>query len=259
MNIFRNSKKLVIKIGSSLLTNDKGNVNKTILKNVVNDISFLINQGKDVVVVSSGAIALGRGKLSLNRELTLHESQAAAARGQIELMTAWKNEFKKHKLQVAQILLSPSDAENKKSSNNAISTINNLIKFECIPVINENDTTSTDEIKFGDNDILAARIAKLVKADYLILLSNVDGLYKEPPKNKKHDVLISEVKSITNSIRDMAGTASKLGKGGMISKIKAAEICMKSKCSVIITSGLKKDPIKSLARKTTKSTRFISK
>ena len=105
MNIFRNSKKLVIKIGSSLLTNDKGNVNKTILKNVVNDISFLIKQGKDVVVVSSGAIALGRGKLSLNRELTLHESQAAAARGQIELMTAWKNEFKKHKLQVAQILL----------------------------------------------------------------------------------------------------------------------------------------------------------
>ena len=182
-----------------------------------------------------------------------------AARGQIELMTAWKNEFKKHKLQVAQILLSPSDAENKKSSKNAIATIENLISFKCIPIINENDTTSTDEIKFGDNDILASKISKLIKADHLILLSNVDGLYKEPPKNKKNDVLVSEIKSITKPVKEMAGTASKLGKGGMISKIKAAEICMKSKCSVIITSGLKKDPIRSLARKTTKSTRFISK
>jgi glutamate 5-kinase len=133
------------------------------------------------------------------------------------------------------------------------------MNFKCIPIINENDTTSTDEIKFGDNDILASKISKLIKADHLIILSNVDGLYKEPPRNKKNGVLISEIKSITKSVRGMAGTASKLGKGGMISKIKAAEICMKSKCSLIITSGLKKDPIKSLARKTTKSTRFISK
>ena len=127
------------------------------------------------------------------------------------------------------------------------------------PNINENDTTSTDEIKFGDNDILAAKISKLVSADHLILLSNIDGLYSEPPKNQKNDILITEVKSITKKIESMAGTASKLGKGGMVSKIKAAEICMKSKCSVIITSGLKKDPIKSLTRTTTKATRFIAK
>jgi len=258
-NTFKASKRLVVKIGSSLLTNSKGGVNKSVLKNVVSDIVWLINKNKEVIVVSSGAIALGREKLHLRQELTLNESQAAAARGQIELMTAWKNEFKKYKLQVAQILLSPSDAENKKSSRNAIATIENLISFNCIPIINENDTTSTDEIKFGDNDILASKISKLIKADHLILLSNVDGLYKEPPKNKKNDVLVTEIKSITKSIREMAGTASKLGKGGMISKIKAAEICMKSKCSVIITSGLKKDPIKSLSRKTTKSTRFLSK
>lgn len=258
-NSFNISKRLVVKIGSSLLTNKKGGVNKSVLKNVVSDIVWLLNKNKEVIVVSSGAIALGRGQLNLKNDLTLNESQAVAARGQIELMTAWKNEFKKHKLQVAQILLSPSDAENKKSSKNAIATIENLISFKCIPIINENDTTSTDEIKFGDNDILASKISKLIQADHLILLSNVDGLYKEPPKNKKNDVLVSEIKSITKSVRDMAGTASKLGKGGMISKIKAAEICMKSKCSVIITSGLKKDPIKSLARKTTKSTRFISK
>ena len=128
-----------------------------------------------------------------------------------------------------------------------------------MPIINENDTTSTDEIKFGDNDILAAQIAKLVQADHLILLSNVDGLYKEPPKNNKNDDLVLEVRSINKKIKDMAGAASKLGKGGMISKIKAAEICMKFKCSVIITSGLKESPIKSLSNKKTKSTKFIIK
>ena len=258
-NTFKNSKKLVIKIGSSLLTNSTGGINKSTLKNVVQDIVWLLKKNKEVVVVSSGAIALGRGKLKLKDELTLNESQAVAARGQIELMIAWKNEFKKHKLEVAQILLSPSDAENKKSSKNAIATIKNLINLKCVPIINENDTTSSDEIKFGDNDILASKIAKLIKADHLILLSNVNGLYKEPPKENKSDDLVLEVTSITKKIRDMAGNASKLGKGGMVSKIKAAEICMNSKCSVIITSGLKKDPIKSLARQTTKSTRFISK
>ena len=258
INTFNFSQRLVIKIGSSLLTNIKGGVNKSILKNVVADIVWLINKNKEVVVVSSGAIALGRGKLNLKDELTLNQSQAVAARGQIELMTAWKNEFKKHKLQVAQILLSPSDAENKKSSRNAIATIENLIQFKCVPIINENDTTSTDEIKFGDNDILASQIAKLIKADHLILLSNVDGLYKEPPKNQKNDELVSEVKFISKDIKFMAGAASKQGKGGMISKIKAAEICMKSKCSVIITSGLKNDPIKSLSKIKTKSTRFAA-
>ena len=255
----KKSKKIVIKLGSSLLTNKNGGVNKSVLKNVVKDIIWLLNSKKEVIVVSSGAISLGRGKLDLKHDLTLNESQAVAARGQIELMTAWKNEFKKYKKQVAQILLSPSDIKNKKSSKNAMATLENLLNFNCIPVINENDTTSTDEIKFGDNDILAAQIAKLIKADHLILLSNVDGLYKDPPKNDKTDDLVKEVRSITNKVKDMAGTASKLGKGGMISKIKAAEICMKAKCSVIITSGLKENPIKSLNNKKTKSTKFMAK
>ena len=254
----KNSKKVVIKLGSSLVTNSKGGVNKSVLKNVVEDIVWLLNLQKEVIVVSSGAISLGRGRLNINHGLTLNESQAVAASGQIELMTAWKNEFKKYKKHVAQILLSPSDIKNKKSSKNAMATLENLWNFNCVPIINENDTTSTDEIKFGDNDILAAQIATLIKADHLILLSNVDGLYKEPPKNNKNDDLVIEVKSITQKIKDMAGTASKLGKGGMISKIKAAEICMKSKCSVIITSGLKENPIKSLINKKTKSTKFIA-
>ena len=252
-------KKIVVKLGSSLLTNKRGGVNKAVLKNVVKDIVWLLNTKKEVIIVSSGAISLGRGKLNLRRDLTLNESQAVAARGQIELMTAWKNEFKKYKKQVAQILLSPSDIKNKKSSKKAMCTLENLLNCSCVPIINENDTTSTDEIKFGDNDILAARIAVLINAHHLVLLSNVDGLYKEPPKNNKNDDLVLEVKSITKKIKDMAGTASKLGKGGMISKIKAAEICMKSKCSVIITSGLKDNPIKSLNNKKTKSTKFIAK
>ena len=259
INTFKASKKIVIKIGSSLLTNIDGTVNKLVLSNVVMDIVWLIKKKKDLVIVSSGAIALGRKKLDLEDNLSLNESQAVAARGQIELMTAWKKEFAKHQKEVAQILLSPSDTENKKSSKNAVATIDHLINFKCIPIINENDTTSSDEIKFGDNDILASRIAKMIGADHLILLSNVDGLYKKPPNQNKDNNLVREVKSITNKIRSMAGEASKLGKGGMISKIKAAEICMQSNCSVIITSGLKNDPIKSLTRKNTKSTRFIAK
>tara|TARA_B100000780_G_C21108853_1_gene447944 strand:- start:1436 stop:2224 length:789 start_codon:yes stop_codon:yes gene_type:complete len=259
INSFIKSQRVVVKIGSSLLTNPKGGVNKSVLKNVVADIVWLINKNKDVIVVSSGAIALGRDKLKLGLGLTLNEAQAAAARGQIELMTAWQAEFKKHKLQIAQILLSPRDAEQKKSSENAVATIENLLKFKCVPIINENDTTSTDEIKFGDNDILAAKISQIINADHLILLSNVDGLYSQPPRNEKNDILITEVKSISKKIKSMAGKASKLGKGGMVSKIRAAEICMASKCAVIITSGLKKDPIKSLTRSTTKATRFASK
>ena len=179
--------KIVIKIGSSLLTNTKGGVNKTMLKNLVADINWLLDKRKNIIVVSSGAISLGKGKLNIKNDLTLNQSQAVAARGQIELMTAWKNEFKKYKKQVAQILLTPADIKNKKSSKNAIATIENLMEFKCIPIINENDTTATDEIKFGDNDILTAQIATLIGADHLILLSNVDGLYKEPPKNKKNE------------------------------------------------------------------------
>jgi glutamate 5-kinase len=252
-----NSQKIVIKIGSSLLTNSKGGLNRRLLKNLVADINWLLKKRKNVIIVSSGAISLGKGKLNIKNELTLNQSQAVAARGQIELMTAWKNEFKKHKKQVAQILLSPTDIKNKKSSQNAIVTIENLLSYKCVPIINENDTTSTDEIRFGDNDILAAQIATLIEADCLILLSNVDGLYKQPPKNNTNDDLVLEVRSITKKIKEMAGAASKLGKGGMISKIKAAEICMKSKCPVIITSGLKDNPIKSLNNKKTKSTKFI--
>ena len=257
-NTLKISQKFVIKIGSSLITKTSGDVNKVILKNVVKDIVWLINKKKDVVVVSSGAISLGKGQLNLGDNLTLSESQAAAARGQIELMSAWKNEFKKYNIEVAQLLLSPLDIQNKNSSKNAIATIKNLIKFNCVPVINENDSTSNEEIKFGDNDILAAKISRMIQADNLILLSNVDGLLKDPLKINQSSNLIKEVDKITNSIKNLAGDASKYGKGGMISKIKAAQICIKSKCSVIITSGIKNEPIRSLIKNDTKSTIFLA-
>tara|TARA_X000000950_G_C13715808_1_gene578100 strand:- start:62 stop:913 length:852 start_codon:yes stop_codon:yes gene_type:complete len=253
------SQKIIIKVGSSLLTNTNGGVRKSILSNIVKDIAWLVKNKKQIIIVSSGAIAIGRGKLSISKNLSLNESQAVAARGQIELMTSWQNEFKKHKIHVAQILLSPQDTLNRKSSKNAQNTINTLWDLNCVPIINENDTTSTDEIKFGDNDILAAKIAKLIKAESLILLSNVDGLYESSPKDKLESNLIKDVKVISKKIKDMAGVASKHGKGGMISKIEAAEICTKSKCSVIITSGLKDAPIKNLMNKNNKSTYFHPK
>ena len=153
-------------------------------------------------------------------------------------------------------MLFRSDTQNKKSSANAIATLDNLLRLGCIPIINENDTTATEEIKFGDNDILAARISKLINADCLVLLSNVDGLYTSPPSKKEQSILVKNVSSINKKIMDMAGEASKHGKGGMISKIKAAEICIKEKCSVIITSGLKENPITSLSRLSSKATRF---
>ena len=179
--------------------------------------------------------------------------------GQIQLSQQWQKAFAKLKIQSSQILITAEDLNERRKYLNIRNTIFSLMDLNVVPIINENDTTSTEEIKFGDNDILAAQIATLIKADHLILLSNVDGLYKEPPKNNKNDDLVLEVKTITQKIKDMAGAASKLGKGGMISKIKAAEICIKSKCSVIITSGLKDNPIKSLNNKKTKSTKFIAK
>ena len=255
-NSFKKAEKIVVKIGSSLIINKSGGVKKQVLKNISEDIDQLLKKKKEVIVVSSGAIALGKKKLGLADNISLNQSRAAAARGQIELISSWKNEFKKLNRQVAQILLSPSDTQNKKSSSNAIATLNNLLKLGCIPIINENDTTATEEIKFGDNDILAARISKLINADCLILLSNVDGLYTNPPSKKEKAVLVENVLKINKRIIDMAGEASRHGKGGMISKIKAAEICLKEKCSVIITSGSKKNPIISLSKLSTKATRF---
>ena len=237
----------------------KGKFKKKWVTSLIKDIKKY-GKNKDFVIVSSGAIALGQKYLKIKKKkIKLEMSQAIAAIGQIHLAGEFQKLFDKHKIKTGQILISPDDTEQRRRALNVRRTFDNLFKLKAVPIVNENDTTSTDEIKFGDNDILAAQIATLIKADHLILLSNVDGLYKEPPINNKEGILISEVKSITNDIHAMAGTASKLGKGGMISKIKAAEICMKSNCSVIITSGQKQNPIVSLSRISTKATRFSAR
>lgn len=250
----------VIKIGSSLVTKSGSGLNVKNIRSWAAQIDEIISNNINVIIVSSGAIAEGMNRLGLvKRPSSSSQLQALAAIGQMGLVKAYEVAFKKFNILTAQMLLTHEDLGSRKRYLNARNTLSNLIKYRTIPIINENDTISTDEIKFGDNDILAAKIAKLIKAESLILLSNVDGLYESSPKDKLESNLIKDVKVISKKIKDMAGVASKHGKGGMISKIEAAEICTKSKCSVIITSGLKDTPIKNLMNKNNKSTYFHPK
>jgi len=252
--------RIVIKVGSAVLANSNGKVNQDVLGAISEDIAWLLKKGKEVLVVSSGAIALGRKNINLPANLSLPESQAMAAHGQIELMSAWKKHLNKYSIVIGQILLTPRDTELKISSNNAKQTIEKLLEVGCLPVINENDSTATDEIKFGDNDLLAAKVAKLVKADLLIILSSVSGLYasEEAVKTQKSEALVKEVTKISSQIKKMAGQASNMGKGGMISKIEAAEICFKNKSDMVIASGIRNRPIRSLNGKG-KATWFAKK
>ena len=243
-----------------MLADSNGRVNHTILSSISEDVAWLIKNGKEVLIVSSGAIALGRKKIKFSENLTLPESQALAAHGQIELMSAWKKHLNKFSIPISQILLTPRDTELKLSSKNAQQTVNKLLEVGCLPIINENDTTATDEIKFGDNDLLASKVAKLIGADLLIILSTVDGLYnsEKDMQTRKRGSLIKEVGKITPKIKMMAGHASQMGKGGMISKIDAAEICLKNKCAMVISSGANKKPIRNISTRT-KQTWFIKK
>jgi len=252
--------KIVIKVGSAVLAKPNGSVNHSILSAISEDIAWLLKKKHEVLVVSSGAIALGKKKINLSKEPGLSESQAIAAHGQIELMSAWKKNLNKFSIPIGQMLLTPRDTELKISSQNAKQTISKLLEAGCLPIINENDSTATDEIRFGDNDLLAAKVAKLVGADLLVMLSRVDGLYasEEDIDKNKPSSIIKEVKKITPKIKRMAGNASVMGKGGMISKIEAAEICLKNKCTMVITSGSNKKPIRALSGRA-KSTWFIKK
>jgi glutamate 5-kinase len=252
--------RIVIKIGSAVLANSNGVVRHNILSSISEDVAWLLRNNKEVLIVSSGAIALGRKKIKLSEILTVAESQALAAHGQIELMSAWKKHLNKFSIPIGQILLTPKDTELKLSSKNAKQTVAKLLEAGCLPIINENDSTATDEIRFGDNDLLAAKVAKLIGADLMIILSTVDGLYssKEDQESRKLSSLIKVVNKITPKIKKMAGHASQMGKGGMISKIDAAEICFKNKCAMVITSGKNKKPIKDIGKRA-KATWFIKK
>ena len=242
------SKKIVIKIGSSILIDEKGKPKKLWIKELVRDVKDLIKQKKQIVIVSSGAIALGCEYLGIKKNgLKVDKSQAVASIGQIELMDFYKKTFDKSKIKISQILLTLDDTEQRRRSINARRTIDNLLSMKIVPIVNENDTTATTEIKYGDNDRLAARVAQIISADCLILLSDVDGLYTDDPKKNKNTKLITTVKEINKDIKRYATRAENLyGSGGMKTKIEAAKICQLSGCYMAIANGNQKNPIKEI-------------
>jgi len=244
----KNFKTIVIKIGSSLLINDKKTIRKKWLFEFAKDIKDLLNHKKNVIIVSSGAIALGCKKLNLNKKkLKLDKSQAVASIGQIELMNLYQNVCKKLKIKISQILLTLDDTEQRRRSINARRTIDNLLTMGIIPIVNENDTTATTEIKYGDNDRLAARVSQIISADCLVLLSDVEGLYTDNPKKNKETKLIKIVKEIDENIKRYASRAENTyGSGGMKTKIEAAKICQLSGCYMAIANGIPINPIRKI-------------
>lgn len=241
-------RRVVIKIGSALLVDRKAGLKKGWLDAMCADIAKLKAKGVDVLVVSSGAIALGRSVLDLpSGALKLEESQAAAAVGQIALARDWSESLSRDKIVAGQILLTLGDTEERRRYLNARATINQLLKIGAVPIINENDTVATSEIRYGDNDRLAARVATMTGADLLILLSDIDGLYTAPPHLDPEARFLETIAEITPEIEAMAGgAASELSRGGMRTKIDAGKIATTSGCAMIIASGKTDGPLSAI-------------
>ena len=233
------AKRIVVKVGSALLVDqDKGMVKSEWLASLVDDIAALRNAGADVILVSSGAIALGRRTLGLPKgKLKLEQSQAAAAVGQIALAQAWAEALRTRSIVAAQVLVTLQDTEERRRYLNARATLSTLLAQGAVPVINENDTVATSEIRYGDNDRLGARVASMMSADVLVLLSDIDGLYSAPP-NQAGAKFIPELSEITPEVEAMAGKPiSGLGSGGMITKIEAGKIALSAGCHMVIAPG----------------------
>ncbi len=246
----KNFRRIVVKVGSSLLVDSQaGELRASWLAALVDDIAKLHKRGCEVMVVSSGSIALGRSRLKLPRgPLKLEESQAAAAVGQIALARIWSEVLGHHGIGAGQILVTLQDTEERRRYLNARSTIAKLLEWGAVPVINENDTVATTEIRYGDNDRLAARVATMASADLLILLSDIDGLYTAPPAVDPDAKLIPVVESITSEIEGMAGSAgSELSRGGMTTKIEAAKIATTAGTHMLIASGKIEHPLQAIA------------
>ena len=244
-------KRIVIKVGSSLLVDSAaGRVKRSWLVALAEDIAKLHGDKRDVLVVSSGSIALGRARLKLPRgALKLEESQGAAAVGQIALARIWSEVLGQHDIETGQILLTLQDTEERRRYLNARSTIARLLDWRAVPVINENDTIATSEIRYGDNDRLAARVASMASADLLILLSDIDGLYDAPPNLDPRAKLIPRVDKITADIEAMAGAAgSELSRGGMRTKIEAGKIATAAGAHMVIASGKIDHPLRVIAK-----------
>ena len=249
MATLRSAKRIVVKIGSALLVDrSTGEIRLDWLQSLTDDVAWLKEQGKDVILVSSGSIALGREVLGLPRaDLPLEQSQAAAAVGQIRLARAYEEALAPHGIKTAQVLVTLEDSENRRRYLNSRATLGTLLNWCAVPIVNENDTIATDEIRYGDNDRLAAQIAVTIGADVLVLLSDVDGFYSAnpalDPTAKRYDV----IDEITPKIEAMAGDGvSGLSKGGMITKLLAAKIATAAGCAMAITEGSPLNPLRTL-------------
>src|SRR5947208_4340478 len=254
-------RRIVIKVGSSLLVDSAaGRVHEEWLASLAEDIAHLHKEKRDILVVSSGAIALGRAVLKLPRGvLQLEDSQAAAAVGQIALARTWSEALGRHGISAGQILLTLSDTEERRRYLNARSTIAKLLEWRSVPVINENDTVATNEIRYGDNDRLAPRVAPMTSADLLVLLSDVDGLYDAPPQSGGTAKLIPLVDRITPEIEAMAGASgSELSRGGMQTKIEAGKIATTGGIHMVIASGRVMNPLAAIAKGGAACTWFLT-
>ena len=244
------ARRMVVKIGSTLLVDESsGQIRRPWLNALADDVGACRGAGQEVVLVSSGAIATGRERLGLTgRAIRLEEKQAAAATGQIRLAHAYQEALARHDITVAQILLTLEDTESRRRHLNARSTINQLLRLGAVPVINENDTVATSEIRFGDNDRLAARVAQMISADTLVLLSDIDGLYTADPRKTPDAEHVAEIRDLTPEVEAMAGEPPPgYSSGGMVTKLEAARIAMGAGCRMAIARGTGTHPLAALA------------
>jgi glutamate 5-kinase len=253
--LIENSKKIVLKLGSSTVVDGKGAFKKKWVTSLIKDIKRF-GKNKNFVIVSSGAIALGQKYLKIKKKkIKLEMSQAIAAVGQIHLAGEFQKLFDKYRIKTGQILISPDDTEQRRRAINVRRTFDNLFKLNAIPIVNENDSTATAEIKYGDNDRLAARVAQIIGADILIIFSDVDGLYDKSQSKK----IVKNIKLIDNRITSLIEkTKNSYGSGGIVTKLDAAKICMNSGCHMFIANGKKDNPISNMI-KNEKFTHFSPK
>lgn len=253
--------RIVVKIGTSTLAHPSGHLNIRRVEDLCKIMSDIKNAGHEVILVSSGAIGMGVGKLGLRQRPTdIPSKQAAAAVGQCELMYTYDKLFSEYHHTVAQLLITRDDTANEKRHTNFINTLNRLLELDTLPIINENDTIATDEIVIGDNDTLAAIVAQSVKADLLVLLSDIDGLYTADPHTDENAVLIDRVNKVDDSILALAGVSSTTqGTGGMVTKLHAAEICLGCGCDMVIANGARPENLYDILDGKAVGTRFTEK
>jgi glutamate 5-kinase len=246
--MFEGSKTIVIKIGSSLLMNECGELNKAWVSSLAEDINYLNSLGARVVLVSSGAVSLGRKLINNKRvKLKIEEKQAAAAIGQPMLINEYSKVFAQYNTNCAQVLITIPDAQNRRRYLNTQNTLETLLDNNILPIVNENDTIATDELRFGDNDRLSALVAQMIMSDHLIILSDVDGLYTDDPNKNPDAEHLAVVEEIDDRVLSIAkGTGSKTGTGGMITKVRAAEIAAVSGCKTIISLGKILNPVRAI-------------